>query len=164
MTISVVPRPLIEDPPMIYGFNYSVQQFLLGKEITFNVILVDQNGSPLTVNQVTLSGDDYSAWGQDDMYVVDYICRTLGLLLQPSPSVVPDIIEIIPVDPAPVDPAPVDPVPVDPVPVDPEPVDPVPVDPEPVDPVPVDPVPVDPAPVDPVPVDPVPVEPTVDNP
>jgi len=82
MSISVIPTPLIEDPPIIYGFNYDVYEFVLGKKITFNVIIVDQNGTPLRVNQVTLSGDDYTAWGQDDMYVVEYICKTLGLVLK----------------------------------------------------------------------------------
>jgi len=82
MNISVVPTPVEITIPMICQFNFSVYNFQLGKEITFNVILIDQNGAPLSMKQITLSGDDYTAWGKDESYVVNYICKSLGLSLQ----------------------------------------------------------------------------------
>ena len=187
MSIPVVPTPLTPNPPMICGFRYTVNGLEFNSYITFNVILLDQTNTPLSVRQVTMAGEDYANWGNSDQYVIDFICSTLGLTpLDPSvpvspdnpvpvpvpvspdnpvPVPVPDLIIPDDIVPDPVDPVPV-PVPVDPVPV-PEPVDPVPV-PEPVDPVPVpepvapdDPVPVpEPEPVVPDdPVDPVPVDP-----
>lgn len=87
MSVPVVPTPLVTNPPIIYGFNYTVQSFQLNTQITFNVILVDQNGTPLSVSQVSLSGDDYKAWGNNDSYVENYICTALGLTsLTPPPE------------------------------------------------------------------------------
>lgn len=178
MSIPVVPTPLTPNPPMICGFRYTVNGLEFNSYITFNVILLDQTNTPLSVSQVTMAGEDYNNWGNSDQYVIDFICSTLGLTpLDPSvpvspdnpvPVPVPDIIipddivpdVIIPDDLVPDDPVPV-PVPV--VPDDPVPV-PVPVSPDDPVPVPVPVVPDDPVPVPvPVPVDPVPEpEPVVD--
>ena len=79
MSVSVVPTPLVTTPPIIYGFNYNVQSFQLNTQITFNVILVDERGTPLQVRQVSISGADYAAWGNNDSYIETYICNALGL-------------------------------------------------------------------------------------
>ena len=138
MSVPVVPTPLVTSTPTIYGFNYTVQSFQLNTQITFNVILVDENSSPLKVSQVCISGDDYQAWGNNDSYVVDYICTALGLTLAtPSdPEPAPSDPEPAPSDPEPApsdpEPAPSDP---EPAPSDPEPApsdpEPAPSDPEP---------------------------------
>ena len=79
MSISVVPTPLVTNPPIIYGFNYTVHSFQLNNQITFNVILIDSAGTPLQVTQVSISGDAYAAWGDNDSYIENYICNALGL-------------------------------------------------------------------------------------
>ena len=119
MSISVVPTPLTPTPPMIYGFRYTVNAFELSSYITFNVIFLDENNTPLSVSQVTLAGEDYANWGNSDQYVIQYICNALGLTpLDPSilnhDIPVPVPVPVVPDDPVPV-PVPV--VPDDPVPV-----------------------------------------------
>ena len=79
MSVSVVPTPLVTTPPVVYGFNYTVQSFQLNTQITFNVILVDSEGTPLQVTQVSISGEAYAAWGNNDSYIESYICNALGL-------------------------------------------------------------------------------------
>ena len=154
MSIPVVPTPLTPNPPMICGFRYTVNSFEFNSYITFNVILLDQTNTPLSVSQVTMAGEDYANWGNSDQYVIDFICSTLGLTpLDPSVPVSPDNPVPVPVPVSPDNPVPVPVpdliIPDDPVPVPVVPDDPVPVpEPEPV--VPDDPVPV-PEPVDPVP-------------
>ena len=183
MSIPVVPTPLTPNPPMICGFRYTVNGLEFNSYITFNVILLDQTNTPLSVRQVTMAGEDYANWGNSDQYVIDFICSTLGLTpLDPSVPVSPDNPVPVPVPVSPDNPVPVpvpdliipddivpdDIVPDDIVPDDPVPV-PVPVVPDDPVPVPVPVVPDDPVPV-PVPVvpdDPVPVpvpepEPVVD--
>ena len=159
MSIPVVPTPLTPNPPMICGFRYTVNALEFNSYITFNVILLDQTNTPLSVRQVTMAGEDYNNWGNSDQYVIDFICTTLGLTPLDPPIVSPD-------DPVPV-PVPV-PVP-EPIPepevLIPEPEVLIPDDPVPV-PVPI--IPDDPVPV-PVPIipdDPVPVPEPVspDNP
>jgi hypothetical protein len=92
MSVFVVPTPLVTNPPIIYGFKYTVQSFQLNTQVTFNVILMDQNGTPLSVSQVSLSGDDYKAWGQNDSYVENYICSSLGLTLLPPPQILEPVV------------------------------------------------------------------------
>ena len=123
MSIPVVPTPLTPNPPMICGFRYTVNGLEFNSYITFNVILLDQTNTPLSVSQVTMAGEDYSNWGNSDQYVIDFICRTLGLTPIDTPIVSPDEPVPVPVPAIPDDPVPV-PVPVipdDPFPV-PEPI------------------------------------------
>jgi hypothetical protein len=107
MSIPVVPTPLTPNPPIIYGFRYTVNAFELSSYITFNVILLDETGTPLSVSQVTLSGEAYTNWGNSDQYVIQYICNALGLTpLDPSlispdnpvPVPVPNIDPFAPTD------------------------------------------------------------------
>ena len=84
--ISVVPRPY-EDPKLICKFTYTVCDFKLSDYITFNVILLDANSIPIIVKQVSLTGQAYAAWGNDDQYIINYICMVLNLV-QEVPAVV----------------------------------------------------------------------------
>ena len=77
--VQIVSTPYEPNPKYINSFSYSVHSLILSQEITFNVVLYDQNNSPLCVKQVTMSGADYANWGSDDDYVVHFICSQLGL-------------------------------------------------------------------------------------
>jgi hypothetical protein len=115
MSVQVVPTPLTTVVPIVYGFSYTVNTFKLNSFISFNVILNDQNGTPLSVKQVTISGEDYANWGNNDAYVIDYICNSLGLIPLPEPPVepTPEPTPEAPVEPTPE--APVEPTPEAPV-------------------------------------------------
>jgi len=93
MSIPVVPIPLPTTPPIISSFNYNVNNLVLSSSITFNVILLDENNVPVSVQQVTISGDDYKNWGNNDQYVINYICNALGVtqLNPPPPETIVDI-------------------------------------------------------------------------
>jgi hypothetical protein len=41
-------------------------------------------GSPLMTGSITLSGDDYANWGNDDNYIYEQIAAKLGLTLLPQ--------------------------------------------------------------------------------
>lgn len=97
MSIQTVPQPLPQTI-MVCGFNYYVDQFILNQEIRFTVVLVDQNGVGVSSSKVTLAGEDYTVWGNDDNYVIQFICNALGLTLANPPPVVPVDPEV-PVDP-----------------------------------------------------------------
>jgi hypothetical protein len=71
------------NPPIRYinSFTYTVRSFELSVQITFSVFLYDENGQYLDNSIVTLSGDEYTAWGNDDSYIKIYIANKLGLTL-----------------------------------------------------------------------------------
>jgi len=81
--INVIPTPY-EDPKLITMFTYTVCDFKLSEYITFNVILLDANSIPIIVKRVTMAGADYAGWGNDDQYVINYICSSLNLVQQSS--------------------------------------------------------------------------------
>jgi len=101
MSVPVVPTPLPTTPPIIASFNYNVNSLVLNSTITFNVVLLDTNNVPVTVKQVTLSGEAYTNWGNNDNYVILYICNELGLTplnpIEAPPQVSVD--PVVPVDP-----------------------------------------------------------------
>lgn len=68
-------------PRYINSFTYTVRSFELSVQITFSVFLYDQNGQYLDNSNITLTGDDYAAWGNDDNYIKIYIANSLGLTL-----------------------------------------------------------------------------------
>ena len=73
---------LYNSPPRyINSFTYTVRSFELSVQITFSVFLYDQNGQYLDNSIITLTGDDYTAWGNDDTYIKIFIANSLGLTL-----------------------------------------------------------------------------------
>jgi hypothetical protein len=68
-------------PRYINSFTYSVRSFELSVQITFSVFLYDQNGQYLDNKDIILTGDDYTAWGNDDTYIKIFIANSLGLTL-----------------------------------------------------------------------------------
>ena len=101
--VPVVSSPYEPNPKYINSFSYSVNELQLSKQITFNVVLFDQNKLPLCAQLVTMGGEDYANWGSDDSYVIHFICSKLGLtpvadIIPPVPPVEPTP-ESIPVEP-----------------------------------------------------------------
>lgn len=45
----------------------------------FPVKLLDENGNMVHFEFVTLEGDDYAAWTNDDSYVTNFILNKLGI-------------------------------------------------------------------------------------
>jgi hypothetical protein len=86
MSIPVVPTPLITEIPNICSFSYTVNSLQLNSFITFNVILSNEIGTPIGVKQVTLAGEDYANWGNNDDYAINFICTSLGLTPLPDPG------------------------------------------------------------------------------
>jgi hypothetical protein len=46
------------------------------------VKLLDENGSLINVEVLTISETEYTNWGNDDQYIIDYVLTQLGLVSQ----------------------------------------------------------------------------------
>lgn len=77
-TIQVQPSPYVITK-IVASVQISITNIDFGSSATFNVILFDETGSVIVCNQVTLSGADYTAWGNNDAYVTNYILNLYGL-------------------------------------------------------------------------------------
>lgn len=74
-----LPTPIEEvRPPLVYTkVLISVVAIELSSSATIQAYLTGESGESKNVLLV-MSGDDYSAWGGDDQYVVDWVLRKLG--------------------------------------------------------------------------------------
>lgn len=51
----------------------------LNQSASFVVKQLDADGRLIAIDRVIIEGNDYTAWGNDDNYVVDFILNKLGL-------------------------------------------------------------------------------------
>lgn len=80
-SVPVVITPYNAPIRYINSFTYSVRSFELSVQITFSVFLYDENGNYIDNAIITLAGDDYKEWGNDDNYIKLFIANQLGLIL-----------------------------------------------------------------------------------
>ena len=65
----------------IVRISIDIAKLELSVSATFRVSLYDPNDSCVSNKYVTLEGQDYLNWGNDDKYVLNYIAKELGLTL-----------------------------------------------------------------------------------
>ena len=80
MKISIKPKELVS---VRYISSIDIQhgQLSLNNGITFQVFLYDENEVLISVESVSITGDEYAAWGTDDNYINDIILSKLELEL-----------------------------------------------------------------------------------
>jgi hypothetical protein len=49
----------------------------------FTVKCAGPNGQTISVQQIVMEGQDYSNWGNDDQYAINFILNKLGLVQKP---------------------------------------------------------------------------------
>ena len=64
-------------------FSLDISRMTLNESATFRVSLYDANDDCFANKYVTLEGQAYLDWGNDDQYVIDYIATELGFVLVP---------------------------------------------------------------------------------
>lgn len=52
----------------------------------FDVWMYDSDGDLISVQTVSITGDEYAAWSNDDEYVYSIIMQKLGLIEKPDPE------------------------------------------------------------------------------
>jgi hypothetical protein len=64
-------------------FSLDISQMELSVSATFRVSLYDANDKYISNKYVIIEGQDYTAWGNDDQYVIDFVAQKLGFTLLP---------------------------------------------------------------------------------
>jgi hypothetical protein len=77
-TVQVQPSPYVITK-IVGSVQISIVNIDFGNSAVFNVVLFDTTGTLIVCNQVTLAGADYTAWGNNDQYVVNYVLNLYGL-------------------------------------------------------------------------------------
>lgn len=65
--------PNIKKTQTICRAVITVQSIVLFESITLSVALIDTNDTTIEVRVMTITGEDYKAWGNDDSYIVSWV-------------------------------------------------------------------------------------------
>lgn len=65
----------------IASFDIQIVSMIMFVNVTLSITTYDENNVYSETVNMTLSGDDYTNWGNDDNYLVDYVVEKLGLTL-----------------------------------------------------------------------------------
>jgi hypothetical protein len=75
--VNVQPYDIV-NTTRVSSFSVSVMCLDLFNSATLTVDLLDASGNRVSVQRMTLSGADYTAWGSDDSYINTYVAAQLG--------------------------------------------------------------------------------------
>ena len=90
----------------ISSIRVSIESVSLFNSVRVRITYIDTSNTFASSEIVTLSGDDYNTWGNDDMYLYTYISKLKGITIKPSDPT-PPTPPTPPVDETPVDEKPV---------------------------------------------------------
>ena len=99
-----------------HSFSINIIDMKIFKSVMLSVEFFDENGNRLDSGRLNLTGDDYSNWGADDNYLVNYVAAKYGMQIKETvesvtdpdlPAPVPDMPAPVPDMPAPVPYAPI---------------------------------------------------------
>lgn len=62
-------------------FSLDISQLVLNTSATFRVSLYDVDDKCIENKYVTLEGNDYKNWSNDDQYVINFIATSLGFVI-----------------------------------------------------------------------------------
>ena len=68
---------------IIVRFDAIINDLILNTSASFKVWLYDINDKLIDVKVVHMIGEDYTNWGQDDQYVLQFIATQMGFTLVP---------------------------------------------------------------------------------
>ena len=65
----------------ISGFNINVLELVLFTKVVLAVNLLDINRNFISMKMMTLTGEDYANWANDDTYINTYVAKQLEITL-----------------------------------------------------------------------------------
>jgi len=92
-------QPYSPDPAL--QMRISVIGVQLNSSATIGVRFFSGSGSCVSYKELVCEGEDYSNWGNDDEYLVNFVCGKLGVvIIPPAPAIVEPVVEPV-VEPSP---------------------------------------------------------------
>ena len=69
-----------------HSFSINIIDIKIFKSVMISVEFFDENNDRVDVARLQLTGDDYSNWGTDDNYLVNYVANKYGMTVK-APTV-----------------------------------------------------------------------------
>jgi hypothetical protein len=82
--VPVEPEEIKQPSKIVSYYNYNVMEFIPFKSIRMNCILFTANNEFIESKIVTMAGEEYANWGNNDEYLINYMNTQLGLTPLPS--------------------------------------------------------------------------------
>jgi hypothetical protein len=77
--VPVEPQEIQQPAKIVSYYNYNVMDFIPFQSIRLNCILFTANNEYIESKIVTMAGEAYANWGNNDEYLIDYMNQQLGL-------------------------------------------------------------------------------------
>lgn len=65
----------------IVKFTLDISSLVLGVSAIFRAVMYDANDNVIDKQNVSLEGEDYTNWGNDDEYVIQFAADQLGFTI-----------------------------------------------------------------------------------
>lgn len=76
----IEPTPFIFPVRIIHSCEIQIINLILFQSVSVMVTLYDENSVPIENKMITISGEDYLNWSNDDNWLVDYTLNKLNLI------------------------------------------------------------------------------------
>lgn len=82
-TYQIDDKPIVKVATSMYIGYITVDAF---KNAWYNVILRSVDDELVLSEVITMTPEEYAAWGNNDEYIVTLTCQKLGVVVKPEPS------------------------------------------------------------------------------
>jgi hypothetical protein len=93
MNINLVPSAVSF---YVTQLTYKIEELHVNNSCKIVAYLCESNGNRIKRYDLWMSGEEYNNWGEDDMYLVDWLCNKCGVVRQ-GKEVVDVVEETVPV-------------------------------------------------------------------
>jgi hypothetical protein len=76
----IVPQEQITTK-VVSSFDVQNIELVLFNSARIRVAILDENGNMLDLTFLTMEGEDYTNWGSDDNYIINYVATKLGFTI-----------------------------------------------------------------------------------
>jgi hypothetical protein len=66
-----------------HSFSININDVRIFKSVMMSIDFFDENGNCIDRDSLNLTGEDYSNWGADDNYLVNYVAKKYGMKVRP---------------------------------------------------------------------------------
>jgi hypothetical protein len=65
-----------------HSFSVTIMHVVMFESVSLSIAFYDENNACIDRENITLTGADYSNWGTDDNYLVNYVAAKYGMQVQ----------------------------------------------------------------------------------
>jgi hypothetical protein len=65
----------------VVRFSLEINKMVFNKSAKFRVFLYDINNMLISTSYITIEGEDYLNWSNDDNYVIQFVANKLGFVI-----------------------------------------------------------------------------------